>query len=87
MSTAAAAGVPNLTRLHDLRHTFATRLLEVGVDPFSVAALLGHSLNSKKFGVTALYLHPSQSHLQRAVAKLCYGVPCLESGPLPLSSV
>lgn len=85
--TAAAAGVPNLTRLHDLRHTFATRLLEVGVDPFSVAALLGHSLNSKKFSVTASYLHPSPSHLQRAIAKLCYGVPWLESKVSRLSSV
>jgi len=80
--TAAAAGVPNLTRLHDLRHTFATRLLEVGVDPFSVAVLLGHSLNSKRFGVTSLYLHPSLSHLTRVLRRLSYGVSVLEPASL-----
>ena len=30
-------------RLHDLRHTFATRCISVGIDPKTVSLLLGHS--------------------------------------------
>lgn len=35
-------GVPDL-RLHDLRHAFATRLLEASVHPKVVSEALGHS--------------------------------------------
>lgn len=41
-------------RLHDLRHTLATRLLESGVDALVVAALMGHS--STFFGLLLLRL-------------------------------
>ena len=30
-------------RLHDLLHTFATRLIHAGVDVFTVQKILGHS--------------------------------------------
>lgn len=35
-------GVPDL-RLHDLRHAFATRLLEASIHPKVVSEALGHS--------------------------------------------
>ncbi len=37
------AGLPNNTRLHDLRHTCATLLLSRGVHPKLVQELLGHA--------------------------------------------
>jgi integrase len=39
---ALKAGI-STTRLHDLRHTAATRMLSSGIDPTTVAAILGHS--------------------------------------------
>lgn len=38
-----AAGLPIETRIHDLRHTFVSRLIEVGADPRTAADLAGHS--------------------------------------------
>jgi integrase len=38
-----AAGLPPETRIHDLRHTYASLLIEQGHSPKSVQAHLGHS--------------------------------------------
>ena len=62
------AGIKNL-RFHDLRHTFATRLVLAGVDLASVSKLLGHST----IQMTMRYAHPTPEALKSAVSKLNKG--------------
>jgi site-specific recombinase XerD len=53
-------------RFHDLRHTFATRLVQTGVDLYKVQRLLGHKLPS----MTQRYAHHYQESLRDAVEVL-----------------
>ena len=61
-----AAGIDDF-HWHDLRHTFASRLVMAGVDLGTVAQLLGH----KPLQMVMRYAHLSQSHELAAVERLC----------------
>ncbi len=50
--------------LYDLRHTFATRMVEAGIDLVSLKEILGHS----DIRVTMRYVHPTQVHQDAAMA-------------------
>ena len=56
------SGIPKC-RFHDLRHTFATRLVMNGVDLVTVQELLGH----KSIIMTMRYSHPTPEHKKKAV--------------------
>ena len=59
------AGLEDFT-FHDLRHTFASRLVMAGVDLPTVKELMGH----KDITMTLRYTHLSSDHKQRAVRVL-----------------
>jgi site-specific recombinase XerD len=52
-AAARAAGIPQPVTAHALRHSYATRLLEHGVDTRIVQILLGHA----NIATTAVYTH------------------------------
>jgi len=53
-------------RFHDLRHSFASRLVMAGVDLITVAELMGH----KDLTMTKRYSHPTPEHKKHAVESL-----------------
>lgn len=61
----AAAGVTKL-RWHDLRHTFASRLVMADVNILTVQKLMRH----ETLTMTLRYAHLAPSHLHEAVEKL-----------------
>jgi site-specific recombinase XerD len=63
---AKKAGIDDLTRVHTLRHTFASHLVMGGVDLTTVMKLMGHS----DIQTTMLYAHLAPDHLADAVNKL-----------------
>lgn len=54
-----AAGLPKSVTPHSLRHSFATHLMEAGVEQRNIQALLGHR-DPKS---TEIYLHTSNKSL------------------------
>ena len=65
VSACRRAGLKGL-RLHDLRHTFATRLIRRGVDIITVQSLLGHS----SVTTTQRYTHSGELEKREAVRRL-----------------
>jgi integrase len=61
----AKAGIADFT-FHDLRHTFASRLVRAGMNLPTVQALMGH----KKIAMTLRYTYLTTDHKQRAVRLL-----------------
>ena len=66
MRVAKEAGFPDVTKIHTLRHTFASHLIMSGVDLPSVQKLMGHT----NIETTMIYSHLAQNHLTDAVNKL-----------------
>ena len=55
------ANVPDIN-FHALRHTFATRAIDIGVDVKTLSMLLGHSDVQTTLNI---YVHPSMSHMRQ----------------------
>jgi integrase len=53
-------------RLYDLRHTWATRAAQAGVDLVTLAAMLGNS----RIQIVLRYAHPTDEHQFAAMEKM-----------------
>lgn len=65
-ASAKRAGIKKSVHPHVLRHSFATGLLESGVDILTISRLLGHA----SFATTMVYLHVRQQHVGSAPSPL-----------------
>jgi integrase len=65
VSLVTEAGLKNF-RLHDCRHHFASKLVQAGVDLYTVKELLGHS----EITMTERYSHLAPDNLRAAVEKV-----------------
>ncbi|MBC7340867.1 MAG: site-specific integrase [Clostridia bacterium] len=62
----AKAGIPEDVTLHGLRHTFATRLLELGEDTHVIQSMMGHTRSS----ITQEYAHVTMRLMREAAQKM-----------------
>ena len=60
------AGLRKAVTVHSLRHSFATHLVEAGVDIYHIQRLLGHTTVK----TTARYIHLTSRELARVVSPL-----------------
>lgn len=71
------------TRMHDLRHTYATRILAAGRSLFEVQKLLHHA-DSK---TTLRYSHISEQQLREAASAAVVNLPTLPTPATPTAAV
>lgn len=64
--SASRAQIQKNVTPHVLRHSYATGLLEAGVDILTISRLLGHA----SFATTMVYLHVRRPHLERTPSPL-----------------
>jgi integrase/recombinase XerD len=60
------AGLKKPATMHTLRHSFATHLLEQGVDIFTIQKLLGHS----HIKTTCIYIHIQRKNIVKIINPL-----------------
>ncbi len=65
---AKACGFQDVTKIHTLRHTFASHLVMGGVDLPTVKKLLGHA----DIETTMIYAHLADEHVDKAVDQLSF---------------
>lgn len=66
IKVAHAAGFKDLTRVHDLRHTFNSLMQMNGVDAGTMTKILGH----KDLETTMIYTHQTQEHMRKSISKI-----------------
>ena len=66
MSLTKELGFKEVTKIHSLRHTFASHLVMNGVDLPTLKKLLGHS----DIDTTMIYSRLTEKHVDAAVDKL-----------------
>jgi len=66
MSLTKRCSFSDVTKLHTLRHTFASHLVMKGVDLPTVSKLMGHA----DIETTMIYAHLADKHIDKAVEKL-----------------
>jgi hypothetical protein len=79
------AGLRKPATMHTLRHSYATHMLEAGVDVMTLQKILGH----RQLSTTARYLHLRGDHLQRLPSlldRLALPVSNLPASSVPESS-
>jgi integrase len=61
-----ASGIEPRFRIYDLRHTYGTRAIEAGLNPLTLAKLMGHA----DLKTTQRYVHLSKQHLGEAQRRM-----------------